>query len=310
MSFVQQRPVGSANRAAGARGRGRVFCRASATSPRLATITRRARTKDDLVDPAQIGASGSASARFQILPQYESLQSYMLLPVEQYFVLDPKQITHLGGNRFILTVPRINLFNLWLEAVVEVSVTTYQGHVGANGHNGNGATASTTTTTGPRVVLQAENCRISGSEAVEKLRIDQRFAMKFVTELTWSATPVAAVPPAAAAAGGGGGAAAAAAGPGGAAAGSGSGSGSLMNGEIRASSQLDVWSEVVQPFHLLPREVLVGTCNGVLKGLVSSLLPLFVRLLAQDYQRWAKDPEYRAERAARSSSSSSSPVAA
>lgn len=33
----------------------------------------------------------------------------MLLPVEQYFVLDPKQIAFLGGNRFILTVPRVNV---------------------------------------------------------------------------------------------------------------------------------------------------------------------------------------------------------
>ncbi len=32
-----------------------------------------------------------------------------MLPVEQYFVLDPKQIAHLGGNRFVLTVPRINV---------------------------------------------------------------------------------------------------------------------------------------------------------------------------------------------------------
>ncbi|EFJ49438.1 hypothetical protein VOLCADRAFT_89857 [Volvox carteri f. nagariensis] len=44
-------------------------------------------------------------------------------------------------------------------------------------------------------------------------------------------------------------------------------------------------SAVVSPFHLLPRNVLVGTCNGVLRGLVTSLLPLFVRMLAQDYQR-------------------------
>ncbi|GIL79803.1 hypothetical protein Vretimale_12422 [Volvox reticuliferus] len=263
---------------AGGRGRNLSFGALCSASPRLETVVKKARTKDDLLDPAQIGASGSASAKFQILPQYESLQSYMMLPVEQYFVLDPKQISHLGGNRFVLTVPRINLFNLWLEAVVEVSVTTYPGSNGA----------------GPRVVLQAENCRISGSQAVESLRLDQRFAMHFVTELTWSATPVAAPVPAATAA-----AATAAVGPAPIAAAAVSTSG-VMNGEIRASSKLDVWSEVVPPFHLLPRDVLVATCNGVLRGLMSSLLPLFVRMLAQDYQRWAKDPEYRAERATRS----------
>lgn len=30
----------------------------------------------------------------------------------------------------------------------------------------------------------------------------------------------------------------------------------------------------------------MGSCNGVLHGLVGSLLPLFVRMLAADYQRW------------------------
>ncbi len=127
---------------------------------------------------------------------------------------------------------------------------------------------------GPRVLLRAENCRITGSDAVESLRLDQRFAMRFVTELTWRST----TPTTANGNGNGNGHA-------------GSGSGVAVQqqqaqGEIRADSRLDVWSEVVQPFHLLPREVLVATCNGVLRGLMGSLLPLFVRMLAQDYQRW------------------------
>ena len=35
-----------------------------------------------------------------------SLTSYMELPVEQYYELDPQMIRPLGGNRFALTVPR------------------------------------------------------------------------------------------------------------------------------------------------------------------------------------------------------------
>lgn len=50
----------------------------------------------------------------------------------------------------------------------------------------------------------------------------------------------------------------------------------------------------------MPREVLVGTCNTVISGLINSLLPWFTRQLASDYQKWAQDPSYRAERAARS----------
>lgn len=44
----------------------------------------------------------------------------------------------------------------------------------------------------------------------------------------------------------------------------------------------------------------VGTCNGVMRGLVNSLLPLFVRQLADDYHKWSKDAQYRTVRAARS----------
>jgi hypothetical protein len=43
-----------------------------------------------------------------------------------------------------------------------------------------------------------------------------------------------------------------------------------------------------------------STCNAVMRGLVSSLLPLFMRQLAADYGKWATDEAYRAERAARS----------
>ena len=38
-----------------------------------------------------------------------SLHRYMTLPIEQYFVLDPSQIQFLGGDRFLLLVPRINV---------------------------------------------------------------------------------------------------------------------------------------------------------------------------------------------------------
>lgn len=257
---------------------------------------RRAKTKDELKDPAQIGATGTASKTFQILPQYESLDAYMTLPVEQYFVLDPKQISHLGGNRFELTVPRINIFNLWIEAFVEVSVNSFPdasseaAFASSPSSSGSPLPLPLGPGSGPRVLLRAENCRITGSDAVESLRLDQRFAMRFVTELTWRST----APTTSNGNGNGNGHA-------------GSGSGGAVQqqqqqaqGEIRADSRLDVWSEVVQPFHLLPREVLVATCNGVLRGLMGSLLPLFVRMLAQDYQRWAVDAAYRAERAQRS----------
>ena len=38
-----------------------------------------------------------------------SLEAYMQLPVEQYYELDPAMIRPLGGTRFALQVPRVNV---------------------------------------------------------------------------------------------------------------------------------------------------------------------------------------------------------
>lgn len=189
----------------------------------------------------------------------------MRLPVEQYFVLDPKQIRHLGANRFLLLVPRIQILNVWLEPEVEISVSTIGG----------------------KVVLQAENCRIRGSELIENLRLDERFCMRFSTELTWQesrAAPHAPHAPHAAAS----------------VASNGSGAPAGSSGTIRGEAQLQVWCEVIPPFNLMPREVLVSTSNAVMHGLVGTLLPLFLRNLGRDYEVWAHDLEYRQTRAQRS----------
>lgn len=37
----------------------------------------------------------------------------------------------------------------------------------------------------------------------------------------------------------------------------------------------------------------------VMSGLVNTLLPLFMRKLGADYQQWAQDGAYRAQRASR-----------
>ncbi len=45
---------------------------------------------------------------------------------------------------------------------------------------------------------------------------------------------------------------------------------------MQGDARLDVWSEVVQPFHLMPRFMLEGTSNAVMGALVSGLLPRFM----------------------------------
>ena len=117
----------------------------------------------------------------------------------------------------------------------------------------------------PRVVLEAANCSVRGSELVESLRLDERFTMRFATTLTWA--PVYGTPGA--------------------------------PGRIVGAATLDVWSEIIPPFNLMPRPMLEASCNVVIAGLVNSLLPLFMRRLADDYAKWAASAEYRAQRASR-----------
>lgn len=63
--------------------------------------------------------------------------------------------------------------------------------------------------------------------------------------------------------------------------------------------KFQVWCEVIPPFNLMPRSFLESTVSAVLSGVVNSLLPMFLRRLAEDYTNWAADPDYRLERAQR-----------
>ena len=46
---------------------------------------------------------------------------------------------------------------------------------------------------------------------------------------------------------------------------------------MQAVSELTVWSEVVPPFTLMPREALEAAGNAVMAGVMRTLLPLFLR---------------------------------
>lgn len=183
-----------------------------------------------------------------------SLEAYMQLPVEQYYELDPAMIRPLGGKRFALQVPRVNLFNVWVEPLVEVAVSL--------------------SSQKDAVVIEAKNCRLSGSELIQNLHLDQRFCLSFVTTLTWS--PAVSTPQHGAS--------------------SSNSPQQYGEGHIQGDARLDVWSEVVQPFHLMPRFMLEGTSNAVMGALVGGLLPRFMDRLGNDYKKWATDPAYREAR--------------
>ena len=191
-------------------------------------------------------------------------------------------IQSLGGDKFRLRVPRITLFSLWMEPMVDISVT------GAHKDSSSSTTPTNAvlenelddTTAAAKVVLKSENCVLKGSEWVTKMNLDQRFSLHFETELTWTSAIA-------------------------------QGNNSTDNGgKITGNLQLEIFSEVIPPFHVLPRKVLESTCNTVLKGLMKSLLPLFMRRLAADYSKWATDADYRAQRSALSETAAAAAAAA
>ena len=110
------------------------------------------------------------------------------------------------------------------------------------------------------VRLRALDCRLNGSPLVQKMELDSKFAIRVETTITWEDGPDAA---------------------------------------IRAVTDMDVWCEVVRPFHLVPKRVLEGTCNAVLRPVLRASLNQFIAQLGEDFERWAEDPAYREERRAK-----------
>jgi len=123
----------------------------------------------------------------------------------------------------------------------------------------------------PRVLLTSESCHIVGSELIQKLHLDNRFILNFSTELTWKGAELSkeSIPSASIT------------------------TNKMPESQINANLELEVLTEVIPPFQLLPRSVLEGTCNTVLRRLMKSLLPKFLQKLANDYTKWATDADYR-----------------
>ncbi|KAH7621911.1 hypothetical protein NADE_004505 [Nannochloris sp. 'desiccata'] len=205
-----------------------------------------------LRDPARIGGVSKSIVPVHDYGGAASLSAYMHLPPSHYSALDPDLIESLGGNKFRLRVPRLKLFSLWVEPTVDISV-------------------SSASSTDPRVLLTSESCHIVGSELIQKMQLDQRFILKFSTELTWKAAALStkSTHPTVIT------------------------TNKLSESQINANLELEVLTEVIPPFQLLPRSVLEGTCNAVLRSLMKTLLPKFLHKLANDYTKWATDADYR-----------------
>ena len=176
-------------------------------------------------------------------------------------MLDPQSVTRLGLSAFRCRIPRMSFFSVWLEPEVEVEVLIAATHV----H------------------MRSRGTHLHGSEFVQRSGLNDRFDMFWCTTLTWgdqvssmmrscmrmAAHP--ASPPAQL-------------------------DGTPRGAYIDVQTEVKVWCEVLPPFNAMPRSLLSGACNAVLRRAVPALLNAFVRQLAGDYRRWALQPEYRQQR--------------
>lgn len=158
----------------------------------------------------------------------------------------------------------------------------------------------------PRVVLHSRACHLPGSPLFASL--EGRFALQFSVELSWqpwaagdgeagaqlaaAAAAPAEVAPLGTELGGSGSREAAALTAsaqrheGGAEEEEAAEQGAGGEGEITGRLSVEVWAEVVPPFHLLPRGVVEGTCNAVMGAAIKALLPLFMSRWAGWQGRW------------------------
>jgi len=114
------------------------------------------------------------------------------------------------------------------------------------------------------VNIAAKECVVKGSSFIEKMRINDRLRIKVKTCLSEGKD--------------------------------------AKSGDqtLDASTDLQVWCEVVPPFTMLPLAFLEKTCVAVLRSTLKTLLNKFVQELAVDYHSWSTDDNYRQERAQRS----------
>ncbi|GAB4821541.1 hypothetical protein N2152v2_008587 [Parachlorella kessleri] len=258
-----------------------------------------------------------------------SLDAYMRLPVQAYAQLEPSMIFPMGGSTFLLKLSRVEILGVWVAPEVEVDVTmqespprvvlesrscrlpgspffaslegrfalrfrtelTWQPSGGSQGlgqptSGGNGANGA----------LQSQRPATPSQQGLTQQGQQGQQQQAQAVDPAWSASWLPRWPDVADnnAAGRQPGTAPAASGqqqwqplpaqqrPG--------------RGQIDGDLTVEVWSEVVAPFDLLPRPFLEASCNAVVGGLVGALLPLFMRRLGEDYEKWATDAAYRETR--------------
>jgi len=135
-----------------------------------------------------------------------SLDAYMRLPPSAYAALDPDLIRRGGGGGgsplssssepsppssvpiafFTLAIPRASMLGIWLEPVISVRVEGASSPSPSGPEEGRSGSAGGATRH-DRVRLVSTACDLRGSPAVQRLRINEVFALRFEAVLTWTA---------------------------------------------------------------------------------------------------------------------------
>jgi hypothetical protein len=108
----------------------------------------------------------SASSTFEA-PVREGdvpVEAYLKLPIEQYFISDPSSITKVSADEFLFQLPKLHFFNVWVAPKVKMTVQVQDK---------------------PKTIvnIKADECVVSGSKFVEKMRINERLKIKVKTSL-------------------------------------------------------------------------------------------------------------------------------
>ena len=98
-----------------------------------------------------------------------SIDNYLRLPIEQYFISDPDSITKVSANEFLFQLPQLKFFNVWVAPEVKMSVQLDEE---------------------PKTVvnIKANKCTVSGSKFIEKMRLNDRLSIKVKTSLEETGT--------------------------------------------------------------------------------------------------------------------------
>lgn len=197
-----------------------------------------------------------------------SLQEYMSRASENFGRISLPlggRISTLDSSRIELVIPRITLFDVWLQPRAIAELSSFNERIEFK---------STT-----------ESCVLDGSSHVKDFKLDERFNLDVKMAFTWKnkAAP---------------GAAAGGSAPGSEDPSSSSSPLTHAHDKIYATGDITIEVDIPPPFSFIPKPVLESTANAALAASIAIILNEFVTQLSRDYAVWAQGAAARREQGA------------